>query len=163
VTLERSDGGTFQIVRQEFVRITTVPLYVGSADASYRVRVRSATRQGQSADATVTVGVSSTPQFPPFAPTNFRADHLGNGIVQFAWDGGAAFFGPATGPTTYAILISQSPTDPGAASMPMGQVFSGFRVSAGATTGVFYLRLVATNGAGNSLPSNEVALYLPPR
>lgn len=148
------------------VPIPTLTLFIGSAQlqlaATYRVRVRSLTRQGASAEAEATFTVSNQPSFPPGPITNFRVDAMGEGVVRFTWDGGAGIFGSAAGPTTYTLLVSQSPNDPQPLRSPIGVVFSGVRLQAG-VSGVFYLRLVAVNGAGESLPSNEAALYLPPR
>ena len=130
--------------------VTSTSLVVGSVpNGVYYVRVRAVNADGSSAasnEVIVVVPDGGTCLSPPGAPTNLTASVFGT-FVTLNWV--APLGCPAT---AYAV---QAGSAPGLTDIAVINV-AGTTLNASAPPGMYYVRVVALNGAGGSLPSNEI-------
>jgi hypothetical protein len=140
------------------VPLTTLPVgatpgYVVAAvpPGTYYVRVLAQNASGASAasnEVTVTVAGAT----PPGAPT-LQPPMVTGSTVALSWSAGAG-----QTPTHYTLMASLTPAGAPIQTVPVtGTAVSFPNVPAG----TYYLRLLATNAAGTSLPSAEITLSVP--
>ncbi len=120
---------------------------------TYYIRVRAVGPCGTSDPSNEVVAtIAGGPTTLPGAPV-LDAPVVSGQTVSLSWSAGS---GPA--PTGYVLTGSLTPGGAPIASIPV----TGTSVSfAGAPSGTFYLRLIATNAAGSSPPSAAVTLVVP--
>ena len=119
---------------------------------TYYVRVVAVNAGGSSpptAETAVAVGVTT----PPGAPRNLSGAAGAGGAVSLSWQP------PATGPapTAYVVLAGYTP----GASQFQIPVAGTTLAGAGVPSAVYYVRVVALNGATPGAPSNEFTLVVP--
>lgn len=133
---------------------TSTSLVVGSVpNGVYYARVRALNADGSSApsnEVIVVVPNGGTCQGPPLAPTNLVASVFGT-FVTLTW---AAPIGgcPAVG---YAV---QAGSAPGLSDITVINVGNVTTLNASAPPATYYVRVVALNGFGGSLASNEIVV-----
>ncbi len=143
-----SPGGAsitaFLVLDTSFVR--TVP------NGVYYLRVRSGNAEGISAasnEVVVSVPGGGLPcPSPPGAPTNLSAT-VSNSLVTLNWDA------PAGGcaPTTYVV---QAGSAAGESDLAVFTVGSATTLAVSAPPGAYFVRVLASNAFGSSLPSDEL-------
>lgn len=124
----------------------------GVPNGVYYVHVRAVNIDGTSGPSNEVIAVvPSGPggcTSPPNAPTNFSANVQGN-LVTLAWAspvGGCAA-------TAYAV---QAGSAPGLSDLAILNVGAATTLSVSAPTGTYYVRIVALNAFGGSVPSLEI-------
>lgn len=131
------------------IPVTGTTLVVpGVPNGVYYARVVATNTSGASAptaDVTITVGPAA-----PGAPRSLSAVSPSPGVVSIAW------LAPSTGaaPTSYVLLAGQTP---GASTYQIPVADTGL-AGGGVPAGVYYVRIVALNGATPGPASAEVAL-----
>jgi hypothetical protein len=126
---------------------TSTSLTVPVPNGTYFIRVRAIYAGGLSApsnEVTVTIGSGCA---PPSAPT--LTVTVSGTTVMLSWSV------PASGsaPFVFTLLAGSSTGTSNLANLPLGGVTS---FQAIAPPGTYYLRVVASNACGTSVPSNEV-------
>lgn len=140
------------------VPYTSVPL--GSATSfsvpgvppgTYYARVH-AQNSGGTGPASNEVAVTVAGATPPGAPT-LNSPTVSGSTVSLSWT-------PSSGdpPTSYTLTASATPGGAPIATVPLTGTSAAFSA---VPSGTYYLRLVATNSAGNGPPSAEVTLTVP--
>jgi hypothetical protein len=122
---------------------------------TYYVRIQSAAPGNLSPSSTeiaFTVGVCGT---APDAPTNLQAAVSGSTIV-LAWTA------PSGGCAATSYLL-QAGSAPGASNLANSPVSGTSLTAANVANGTYYVRVIAVNAVGQSAPSNEVTVTLPPQ
>lgn len=140
------------------VPFTSVPLGAatsfsvpGVPPGTYYVRVH-AQNSGGTSPPSNEVSITVAGATPPGAPT-LNAPTVSGSTVSLSWTAGAG-----GAPTGYTLLASATPGGAPIVTVPL----SGASVSfSGVPSGTYYLRLTASNAAGTSTPSAEVALVVP--
>lgn len=126
---------------------------MGVAPGTYYVRVR-ATNSAGTGPASNEVVVTVAGPTPPGPPSNLAFTVNGD-TVSLTWTAPGSG-GPKTG---YVLEAGNAPGSPNLVVLPLGPT------PAFATTdvppGTYYVRVRATNGAGASVPSNEVVVSVP--
>jgi hypothetical protein len=131
------------------IPVTGTTLVVpGVPNGVYYARVVATNTSGASAptaDVTITVGPAA-----PGAPRSLSAVSPSPGVVSIAW------LAPSTGaaPTSYVLLAGQTP---GASTYQIPVADTGL-AGGGVPAGVYYVRIVALNGATPGPASAEVVL-----
>lgn len=128
--------------------VTEAPIVPGS----YWLSVAAVNRTGQGPESTVVrVDVPGVPTLPN-QPVGLSVRASGN-TATFEWEP------PASGgvPAQYYLHASTSPGGPVVATLPVSHRFNGSAI-VGVPTGTYWAYLTATNGAGSSLPSNQVQI-----
>jgi fibronectin type III domain protein len=126
----------------------------GVGQGTYFVRVLSESGAVQSAPSTEVVFVVGTCGTAPPPPTNLQFTVNGSTVV-FTWlapSGGCA-------PASYLL---QAGSSPGASNLANSPVNGTTLTATGVANGTYYVRVVAVNAVGQSTPSNEVVVTLPP-
>jgi hypothetical protein len=125
----------------------------GVPAGTYYVRVRAIAADGESApsnEVTLVVGAGAGDcASAPSAPGTLAAVVSANSpLVALAWSA------PASGcaPSGYMLQVGSAPGLSNLVTMPVG----GTSFSASAPAGTYYLRVVAVNNFGTSVPSNEL-------
>jgi hypothetical protein len=121
-------------------------------NAIYYVRVRAVNADGSSApsnEVIVVVPGGGGCTTPPSAPSNLTSSLFGL-LVTLNWT--AAGGCPATG------YIVQAGSAPGASDVAIINLGASTTLSASAPPGTYYVRVVAVNGFGASVASNEIVV-----
>lgn len=124
-------------------------------NGTYYVRVHAIDASGESAasnEVTVIVGGTGACVTPPGAPTLAPAMVTGNSVA-LSWTPTAS----ACAATTFTVLAGSAPGSSNLAAVPTG---SAPTLSASAPNGTYYVRVVAVNAAGSSIPSNEITIVV---
>ncbi|MGE3888836.1 MAG: hypothetical protein AB7H81_20590 [Vicinamibacterales bacterium] len=121
---------------------------------TYYVRVYAVDATGESpASNEIVVNVVSLVA-PPAAPTNLQSFMNGT-TTLFTWDQGSGGGAPDT-------MLLQAGSMPGGSDIGTFPVGNGVQaVVPNVPPGTYYVRVLASNGAGASAPSNEVQLLMP--
>lgn len=125
----------------------------GVPPGTYFLRVRARNIAGTSApsnEATVVVTAE-----PPGPPVNLTGSAVGSSVT-LQWQP------PASGgtPTGYTLIAGTAPGLANVAVLPLGPA-TGISAN-GVPGGTYHLRVIATNAAGQSAPSNEIVLVVSP-
>lgn len=123
----------------------------GVPPGRYFLRVRAQNQAGVSAPSSE-VPLLVAPPVVPGPPINLAGFVGGGRTVSLQWQP------PSSGgtPTTYTLLVGSGPGLTNVAVIPLGATMA---ISAsGAPVGTYYIRVIASNSAGQSLPSNEITL-----
>lgn len=135
------------------VPVTATSLAVsGVPPGTYFVRMRAVNSAGTSAPSNeVTVVVAVQP--PPGPPANLMGSAVGSNVT-LQWQA------PTSGgtPTGYTLIAGSAPGLADVIVLPLG---SAMGISAtNVPAGTYHVRVIATNAAGQSAPSNEVVLVV---
>jgi choice-of-anchor C domain-containing protein len=138
------------------VVLATTPSFTATAvpTGTYFVRVRAIGFDGESEpsnEVLVTVAASGCLS-PPNSPTNL-ASTIGGLTVSLTWLPGGGC--PAT---NFTVQVGSAP---GLSNLAIVNMGLGTGLSALALPGIYYVRVVAQNGFGTSLPSNEAIVVVP--
>lgn len=129
----------------------------GVGAGSYFVRVLANNASGTSApsnEIVVVVSGAGGCNIPPAVPTGLATSSNGSNVT-LTWQT------PAVGcpPTSYIIQAGSTPGASNLANFSTGNTATSFSTS-GVGAGVYYIRILAANGAGTSGPSPDVALVV---
>ena len=126
----------------------------GVPNGVYYVRVIAANAEGASGPSNeivvVVPGGGGGCNAPPNAPTNFIGTVVGN-LVTLAWAAPAA----GCAPTGYAI---QAGSSPGLSNIAVLNVGATTTLAVAAPPGIYYVRVLALNAFGASVPSAEIVI-----
>jgi hypothetical protein len=124
----------------------------------YYVRVRAGNAEGISAassEAILSVPTGGNPcTTPPHAPTNLSAAVSGT-AVTLAWQ-------PAVSACAATAYVVQAGSAPGLSDLAIFNVGDIAALSVSATAGTYFVRVVALNGFGGSVPSSELTINVGP-
>lgn len=124
-------------------------------NGTYFVRIRGVNRAGVGpASEEISFTVGGPPLALPGAPSGLTA-HVAGSSVSLAWSPPSSG-GPATG---YTLFAGSAPglSNLAAAAIGAAPAFA----TSGVPPGTYYVRVIATNAAGGSGPSNEVVVVVP--
>jgi predicted phage tail protein len=137
------------------VRVASTSFPVPSVpNGTYFIRVRAISGGTGPASLETAFTVGGGPVLPPGAPTNLTSSVSG-ATVMLAWSPPTAG-GP---PTSYTVEAGSGPGLSNLASAPVGAT-PAFSTSA-VPPGTYFVRVISTNAAGASAPSNEVTVIVP--
>jgi uncharacterized repeat protein (TIGR03803 family) len=123
----------------------------GVGAGQYYVRVLGANAagvSGPSADVLLTVGGGGCSAAP--SPSPGLSASVSGSTIAFSW------LAASGAPTGYILQAGSSPGLSNLASVNVGNALS--YTATGVPNGTYYVRMISTNGCGNSSPSNEVAV-----
>lgn len=123
---------------------------------NFFITVRGSNPQGAGAESNGVVVNLPAPVIPPDPPRNLTASVNGD-AVSVSW------LPPANSPPGigYTMIASLTPGGPAAGTIGLGAGQTSFAVNS-VPVGTYYVRVVATNEGGASLPSNEVTVTVAP-
>jgi outer membrane biosynthesis protein TonB len=148
-----SSAGAADLAQVATNGLSTTFVARGVAAGAYYVRVRAANAAGvgpASNDVLAVVGGGTDATAVPGAPINLTATTF-NGDVTLRWNPGSG------SPSSYVIEAGSVPGARDLASFTTGSTATEFQTT-GVGAGVYYLRVRASNAAGVSAASSEVAL-----
>ena len=134
--------------------VTSATITVPSGN--FFITVRGSNPQGTGAESNDVVVNLPAPVIPPDPPRNLTASVSGD-VVSLSW------LPPANSPPGigYTMMASFTLGGPAAGTIGLGAGQTSFAVN-NVPVGTYYVRVVATNEGGASLPSNEVTVTVAP-
>ena len=123
-------------------------------NGTYFVRVRAIGADGESGpsnEVVVVVGTATGCSAPPGAPVNLTANVTGLNVT-LAWQPG--------GGCAATNFVVRAGTGPGLSNVAIVNLGSALTLATAGVPGTFYVRVVAQNAFGTSVPSNEVVVQI---